>query len=132
MVLMNALERESAIASESFKSLLLILAPFAPHLAEHLYETVLDGEGSVHQIQWPSFDPELLEEDTVTIGVQIAGKTRDEITISVDASEEEALQAALGLPKIVQALPGGAPSRVIYRPGKILNLIPEKASCQDL
>jgi leucyl-tRNA synthetase len=124
MVLMNAFEKEEMLAPESFRSLLILFAPFAPHLAEHLYETVLNGEGSVHQRPWPVFDPALLVEDTVTIGVQVAGKTREEITISPHASEEEAVAAALALPKVVQALPGGSPSRVIYRQGKILNLIP--------
>jgi leucyl-tRNA synthetase len=124
MVLMNTLEDEGAIAPASFQSLLTLLAPFAPHLAEHLYETVLQGEGSIHQLPWLEYDSALLVEDTVTIGVQVAGKTRGEITISPEASEEEAVKAALALPKVAASLTVELPSRVIYRPGKILNLIP--------
>jgi leucyl-tRNA synthetase len=124
MVLMNALEKEDSISRETFRTTLTLFAPFAPHLAEHLYEEVIGKEGSVHQEPWPIFNKTLLEEEEVTIGVQIGGKKRGEITISPAASEQEALAAALLLPKVREALPNGMPSRVIYLAGKILNLVP--------
>ncbi|MEO6536675.1 MAG: class I tRNA ligase family protein [Candidatus Paceibacterota bacterium] len=126
MVLMNALEDEEQISSKDFVSFLEVLAPLAPHLAEALYEEVSKSESaqSVHSLSWPEFDQSLLEDDTVVIGVQVAGKTRGEVSISPTATEEKAVAAALQDPKVLQSLPGGAPTRVIYVPGRILNLIP--------
>ena len=123
MILMNELEKEENVSREAYGTLLTLLAPFAPHLAEHLFEEVMGKEGSVHQEPWPVFDQSLLAEETVTIGVQVSGKKRGEITISPDATEEEALAAALEVPKVVEFLPSGTPSRVVYVPGKILNLV---------
>lgn len=123
MVLMNSLESQPAVSRKGYTDLLTLLAPFAPHLAEHLFEQS-GGEGSIHQRPWPKFDPALLVQETVIIGVQIAGKTRGEIEIAPDASEEEAVEAALAQPKVAAAFPEGKPGRVIYKPGKILNLLP--------
>jgi leucyl-tRNA synthetase len=120
MIALNSLEELETISKEGFQSYLRFIAPFAPHLAEHLYE----GEGSIHMQPWPTFDPSLLEEKTIGIGVQVAGKRRAEVFISPTATEEEAVAAALLDPLIQKALPSGAPSRVIYVAGKILNLIP--------
>jgi leucyl-tRNA synthetase len=131
MILMNALEEEEALSAKDFESFLVVLAPLAPHLAEALYgelrETIGQSnasEASVHLLPWPAFDQMLLEDETVVIGVQVAGKRRGEVSISPTATEEEAVQAALADPKVLQSLPNGVPSRVIYVPGRILNLIP--------
>lgn len=123
MILMNSLEEGETVSKEAYRTLLILLAPFAPHLADHLYEGIGEME-SVHQEPWPEVDPALLAEETVIIGVQVAGKLRGEIHISPEASEEEAVSAALALPKVGDALGGGNPSRVIYKAGRILNLIP--------
>lgn len=120
MIALNSLEELETISKVGFQSYLRFIAPFAPHLAEHLYE----GEGSIHTQPWPTFDAALLEEETIGIGVQVAGKRRTEVFISPSATEEEAVAAALMDPQIQRALPQGTPSRVIYVPGKILNLIP--------
>ncbi len=126
MVLLNELEALKGISRTTYQTLLRFLAPFAPHFAEHLYEPAegQDASGSIHQQPWPAFSDSLLKEDTVTIGVQVAGKRRAEIVLSPEASEEEAVAEALKDPSVGKALPNGAPSQVIYRPGKILNLIP--------
>ncbi|MEK7201853.1 MAG: hypothetical protein AAB737_04425, partial [Patescibacteria group bacterium] len=76
--------------------------------------------GSVHQAPWP--EQREISEALVTIGVQVNGRTRGEITISPEAGEEEALQLALAVPSIEAAL-GGNPERIIYVPGRILNLV---------
>jgi leucyl-tRNA synthetase len=120
MIALNALEASESLSRESFQTYIRLLAPFAPHLAESLFE----GEGSIHSTPWPVFDPSLMEEDVVTIGVQVAGKRRGEIRISPTATEEEAVKAALSDPQLRKAFPDGSPAKVIYREGKILNLIP--------
>lgn len=123
MVLVRGLESAPSVSKEAYRVLLVLLAPYAPHLAEHLWSEVRteeDGE-SVHQAAWP----EVLETavSTVTLGVQVNGKRRGEITISPEASEEEAVEAARAVPEILRALGEGEIQKVVYVPGRILNLM---------
>lgn len=123
MICLNAIDDAGSIGKEQWKLFLKLLAPFAPHLAEELWEQT--GEkGSIHLSTWPGYDESLLVRDTVVIGVQVSGKTREEVEIAPDATEAEAVEAALALPKIAAAFSGGKPGKVIYKPGKILNLLP--------
>ncbi len=125
MVLVNELEALPKIPKTAYTELVTMLAPYAPHLAEYLYQSLaLSGDESVHQQPWPEADEALLTADTITLGVQVAGKRRGEVTLSPEATEEEALSAALSVPEVAKFLEGGKPSRVIYVPGRILNLIP--------
>ncbi|MBY0110504.1 leucine--tRNA ligase [Patescibacteria group bacterium] len=119
MTALKALESCESVPPTQYQEFLRLLAPFAPHLAEHLY----DGEGSVHQAGWPIPDQDLLVEETATVIVQVNGKKRGEVTLAKDASEEEAFRAAKDIAAVAIALDGKAPSRTIYVPGKILNLV---------
>ncbi|MGB4076583.1 MAG: leucine--tRNA ligase [Minisyncoccia bacterium] len=123
MVLVREFESLPHIPSASFVALLRLLAPFAPHLSEHLYES-LGEEGSVHQASWPVFEDALLVEEEVEVIVQMKGKKKGEITLSPNATEEEALAAALALPTVSATLSGRDPTRVIYVPGRIINIVP--------
>ncbi len=125
MIFLNAAEDAKAIGKGEWRAFLKILAPFAPHITEELWYASLE-EGSVHTAAWPTFDPALLVEDEVEIAVQINGKTRGTITLARDASEEAALAAAKEIPAIAAGFAGRAPSRVIYVPGRILNIVVEK------
>ncbi|MFA6278951.1 MAG: class I tRNA ligase family protein, partial [Candidatus Paceibacterota bacterium] len=120
MILMNELEIAETIPANVLKDLIIMLAPFAPHLAEHLWER-LGGEGSVHQQTWPVAD--LVAETEIEITVQVNGKRRGSVTLAHDASEEVVKSEALRLSTVVTALGGKEPKRVIYVPGKILNLV---------
>jgi leucyl-tRNA synthetase len=134
MVLVNELEALPAVPRAAYQQLVVLLAPYAPHVSEFLFDNLKltsthgaateTGHESVHQESWPTFDPALLGSDTVTLGVQIAGKRRGEVTIATDATEEEAASAALALPEVQKYLAEGKPSRIIYVPGRILNLMP--------
>ena len=124
MVALNSFEALDTMSPEAFKIYIEFLAPFAPHLAEHLYTPGDLDRPSVHQQEWPVFHESLLEQETVVIGVQVAGKRRAEVSLSPSASEDEAVAEALKAPNIQAAIPNGKPSRVIYVPGRILNLIP--------
>ncbi|KND50872.1 MAG: leucyl-tRNA synthetase [Parcubacteria bacterium C7867-007] len=137
MVLVNELETLTAIPRTAYRELITMLAPFAPHVSEYLYENSLltsshavngDEESevpkSVHQLEWPVIDESLLTTETIIMGVQVAGKRRGEVSISPEATEEEAVAAALAQPDVLKFLEGGTPSRIIYVPGRILNLIP--------
>lgn len=122
MILINHLSRMPAIPREAARALTLILSPFAPHLGEELWER-LGGTQSLAYEPWPAFDPALVRDDVVEIGVQVNGKLRGTIRIAPNAEEAAAKTAGLEDPK-VQAFIAGKPLRkVIYVPGKILNFI---------
>ncbi len=121
MILVNELEAFPAVPKIALSQLLIMLAPFAPHLAEHLWEK-LGREGSVHQQSWP-IAPSLAVVQDVEIVVQVNGKRRGSITLSTDASEMDAVSAACALPAVVTALAGKEPIRVVYVPNKIINLV---------
>ena len=120
MVLVRDLESLADVPRGAYQTLVRLAAPFAPHLAESLWT----GEGSVHAAPWPSFDQSLLVSETVQVTVQVGGKRRGEITVSPALDEAGALEAALRIPAVEAALGGRKPSRVVYVPGRILNLVP--------
>ncbi|KHD89006.1 MAG: leucyl-tRNA synthetase [Bdellovibrio sp. ArHS] len=122
MILVNELYKAECRSEEALKPLVQILAPFAPHLAEELWEK-MGGEGLCSLAPWPKYDSTLVADDTVTIGVQVNGKMRGTIEISPTASEEEAVAAAKAVAGVSAVLAGKNPDKVIYKAGRILNLI---------
>lgn len=124
MILMKELEAHKELSKDAYLTLLRLVAPFAPHLTDHLYQEISETTTSIHTTAWPEVDAALAEDEVVTMAVQVNGKKRGEITIPKTASEEEALTEALKVPAVVQALTMLRPKKVIYVPGRILNLIP--------
>ncbi|NUN07321.1 MAG: leucine--tRNA ligase [Bdellovibrio sp.] len=122
MILVNDLYKAECRSEEALKPLVQILAPFAPHLAEELWEK-MGGKGLCSLAPWPKYDSTLVADDTVTIGVQVNGKMRGTIELSPTASEPEALAVAKEVANVASALAGKNPDKVIYKAGKILNLI---------
>ncbi len=122
MIAVNEIEKEKQINIEDYKKLLQIMAPFAPHVAEELWMS-LGEKASIHLSSWPKYDETLAIDESVTIGVQINGKLRGEITIAPDASKEEIEAAALTLPRIQELLEGKSPAKVIVVPGKIVSIV---------
>ncbi len=112
------------ISLEQKKKLVLIIAPFAPHLAEELWAE-LGQSFSVHQQSWPAFDPSLLEDDQVTITIQVNGKVRDIVSIKKDMVSEQAEveKLALASEKVQRFVKSRQPQRIIYIPGKVLNVV---------
>jgi len=125
MVLVRGLESANFVSRDAFQGLLSLLAPYAPNLADHLWQET-GGEGSVHGASWPTFAKEEVTE--VTIGVQVNGKKRGEILLSSTESEESAVEKARAVPAVETALGGKPPARTVYVPGRILNLIPADGS----
>lgn len=122
MILMNAIEKEGAIGIDQWKILLRLLAPFAPHVTEELWAKT--GEtGSIHRASWPTIDPSQIAAQEMEITVQVNGKKRGAIMVTKETSETEALSLARAISGVETALGGKAPSRVVYVPGKILNLV---------
>ncbi len=120
MVLVRALEELDEVPRDAYKELLVLLAPYAPHLADHLWQDI-DAPGSVHQAPWPT--ARAVVQSSVTVVVQVNGKKRGEITLAPDAPETDALLAARAVPAIEAALGHMPPARTIYVPGRILNLV---------
>ena len=120
MVFVNLVEKQG-ITQESYELFLRTIAPFAAHLAEELWEQA-GKETSIHLEAFPVADEELARDTEVTIGVQVNGKMRGQVTLTPDATEEEALAAAQANEKLVERLAGNI-KKVIYIPGKILNVI---------
>ena len=107
---------------EAIRSLILMMAPIAPHIAEELWSRT-GGVYSVHQQAWPEWDAELLREDEVTLVVQINGKLRDRIQVPAGISEAQAKELALASEAVRKHMTGTEPKRVIYVPGKLVNIV---------
>lgn len=112
-----------ALALEALRSLLLLLAPFAPHMAEELWSR-LDGAGSIHRQHWPQADPAALVRDTIPLVIQVKGKVRGNLEVPADADRATLEQLALNSDIAAKWLEGRPPSRVIVVPGKLVNLVP--------
>ena len=121
MTFLGMFEKEE-VSQEILKKFVIMLAPFAPHLTEDLWEKISE-EGSVHQQSWPIFDSSLLILDMANVTVQVNGKRRGFISLVPSAPEADAVAAARSVPAVIAALGGKEPRRVIYLPGKILNLV---------
>jgi leucyl-tRNA synthetase len=134
MIYLNELYRTGCRSASAVRPLIQLLAPIAPHLCEELWERTAplatplapDQSGLVSLAAWPTFDPEKAIDRTITLGVQVNGKSRGTIDIAPDASEEDAVQAAMKIETVRNALGGQNASKVIYKAGRILNLIAAK------
>ena len=122
MILVNELYRKQVRSHKTLKILSQLLMPFAPHIAEELWSS-LEGRGFVSLSTWPAFEEELVKEKEVTIGVQVNGKTRGAVSCLNSASESEALKAAQRKKTIQNAIKGKTIKKVIYKSGRILNII---------
>lgn len=110
------------LMKEALESLVSMLAPFAPHICEELWQ-VLGGPGSIHHQPWPVFDPKALVVAEVEVVVQINGKVRGRITVPVGTGQEELLALARRESKIEDYLQQGEILKVILVPDKLLNLV---------
>ena len=122
MALLNDFESAPTVGKEQYVTFLKLLSPFAPHITEELWE-MLGGEGFLSVSEWPVYDESKMVDETVEIGVQINGKPKDAVELSLDDDEETAVAKAVALPKIANITAGKNIVKVIYKPGKILNLI---------
>jgi leucyl-tRNA synthetase len=122
MILVNDIYKANVKPKSVLKPLVQLLMPFAPFLAEELWEKM--GEmGFVSLAPWPKYDNQLVADDKATIGVQVNGKMRGTVELAVDADENSAVELALAVDAVSVALAGKKPDKVIYKAGKILNLI---------
>jgi leucyl-tRNA synthetase len=122
--LTSAIEKAkpSATRDQAIRTLLLLIAPGAPHLAEEAWAT-RGEDGMIADAAWPSFDPSMLIDEEVTIAVQVNGKLRDTMTAPRGLPKEEAEAQALALPKVQSQLAGGSPRKVIVVPDRLVNIV---------
>ncbi|MGC8487451.1 MAG: leucine--tRNA ligase [Clostridia bacterium] len=121
MEYVNGLSQTGA-TREDVETLLVLLWPLSPAIADELWEQAGHRDGIWRQA-WPVADPRYLKDDEVEIPIQINGRVRDRMTVPVDLPERDALALALERERVQAALAGTAPSRIIYVPGRTLNLV---------
>ena len=111
-----------ATVQDSIETLLLLLAPFAPHLTEELWAQT-GHKGSIHSKPWPVYDESMLVQDEVEMVVQINGKVRDRILVPADAGEDAVQEQVLGLQKIQPYTQGKSIIKTVFVPGKLINMV---------
>ena len=116
------LPENSALLKEALESTLLLLYPFVPHFSEELWERLGHG-GGIELVGWPSFDAEAAADEELLIVVQVNGKLRGRITVPIDAAEDVVKNAAMADERVAPYLEGKNPRKVIYVPGKLLNVV---------
>jgi leucyl-tRNA synthetase len=112
----------AAAMHEAVRTVVVLLSPFVPHIAEELWEA-LGGKSGMVRIPWPAYDPALLEQDTVMIVVQVNGKKRGEITVAADATEDAIKEAAMAEANVRKFLEGKTIRKTVLVPGKLLSLV---------
>ncbi|MGL4524258.1 MAG: leucine--tRNA ligase [Spirochaetia bacterium] len=122
MIFINEVFKHNVCYQDLWLPFVQILAPYAPHLAEEMWQT-MGQSASVCYAPWPAFDPSLAQDKDITLGVQINGKLRAEITVEKGSSKEVLEKMALALPKIQDALDGKSPSKIIAVPDRIVNIV---------
>jgi leucyl-tRNA synthetase len=124
MELLNAMKAADSNSASLREALCIMLAPFAPHLAEEIWQEGLKKKGSVFAARWPQFDPALTVLDEIEVAVQINGKVRDRVIVAREASKEELEAAALATEAVTKLTSAGsAVKKVIVVPGRLVNVI---------
>jgi leucyl-tRNA synthetase len=122
MILVKQLGQLKQVPHEAARTLALLVSPFAPHVGEELWHR-LGARDSLAREPWPEFDPALVKDDVLELGVQVNGKMRGTVQLAVDADEATAREAALGEAKVRAQVEGKTIKKMVYVPGKIINLI---------
>jgi leucyl-tRNA synthetase len=122
MILVNHLSRETVRPKSVIEKLVLILAPFAPHIAEELWKKLGHTESLAYE-SWPKYDKELIKEKEIELAVQVKGKIKDRIVVSADADEEQIKQKALSCEKVIAAMAGKEPRKIIVIKSRLVNIV---------
>jgi len=127
MIFVNAFTNVDAIPLSATRTFLVLLNPFAPHIASELWEKLnakfSDAHGDITEQRWPTYDERLLVEDETEIVIQINGKVRDRMKMPMLATEEELESVALSNPKIQDRIAGKTVRKVIVVPKRLVNIV---------
>ena len=121
MKLLNALE-DKMLTVKQYETFLKLMAPFAPHLAEELWQNVLKNGKSIHLEKWPEYDEKLLAEEKINLVIQVNGRVRDTIMVKKGLSEEETRKLALASENVKRHIVGEV-KKIIYVRDRIINLV---------
>ena len=122
--LTNAIEKAEPSASRTtaIRTLIRLVAPMAPHLAEQAWQDMGES-GMIADAEWPEADPAMLIEDEVTIAIQVNGKLRDTLSAAKGAPKADLEALALGSDKIARQLDGATPKKIIVVPDRLVNIV---------
>ena len=129
MICTNAFTQAEVVPLREFIQFLTVLNPFAPHLSEEIHAQLLLKWGTggppvcLSETSWPAYDPAALVRNEVEFMIQVNGKLRDRITLSKDVDEATATAAALSSPKVKEHTDGKTLRKIVFIPGKLLNLV---------
>lgn len=121
MIFVNSIST-FGINKNNFEKFLILLSPFAPHLAEELWEK-LGHKESIFKEKWPQYDPKLIKDEEIELVIQINGKLRDRIKVSADISEDEAKKIAIESEKVKNFIEDKNIKKVIFVKGKLINIV---------
>jgi len=122
MVMVRDITKNDPLPENAARHFVLLLSPFAPHLGEELWQA-LGNPNTLAYEPWPEPDASLLQQDTVTLAVQLNGKRRDEIQVATDADEATITDTALACDGVQRHLQGREPRKVIVVPGRLVNIV---------
>ena len=122
MSLLNQIAAVGSINRAEFKTFLILLNPFAPHITEELFEQMNYG-GMVTEASWPTYDEAECVEDTIELVVQVNGKLRGKLVVAADISKDDAISAAKEESHVKEAISGKNVVKEIYVPGKLVNIV---------
>jgi len=115
-------EKKEAVGKDIIKRMLILLAPFAPHMTEELWSQI-GNKDSVHSQSWPKHESALVKEEIITLIIQINGRVRDKIKVSANISEQEARDLTLIREKIKKRIVDKKIKKIIFIPGKLINIV---------
>jgi len=122
MEFVNAVFKAGRISKDQAERFVLVLSPFAPHIAEEIWERLGHAESLAYE-PWPAYDPAMLAEETLQLAVQVNGKVRSRISVPAGASEDEAIAAALADERVASAIAGKQVVKKIFVAGRLINLV---------
>jgi len=122
MIFVNQLSKQSVRPKSVIEKFLLILAPFAPHIAEELWAKLGHTDTLAYE-PWPKYDKELIKEKEIELAVQVNGKIRDRIVVAAETDEEQIKQKALSSDKVIAAMAGKEPRKIIVIKSRLVNIV---------
>lgn len=122
MILTNEIYKYPILTKEYVEGYVKMIYPFAPHLGEELWE-MLGHHQTITYENWPSYDNSKTINQEVTVVVQINGKLRDKLQVSIDTTKEELERLALNSPKVLANLKGMTPKKIIIIPNKLVSIV---------
>ncbi|MFA7319058.1 MAG: class I tRNA ligase family protein [Parcubacteria group bacterium] len=123
MILVNEMEKQEELSITDYELLIILLAPFAPHIAEEIFQEVLGHKESIFLQKWPEFSETLTKDEEINLVLQVNGKVRDMVAVSADISEEEAKEIALVSEKIKKHIADKEIKKIIFVKGKLVNIV---------